>query len=91
MRCDLLQPQWLFHALIRVMQPTFKAIRYGRRYGEDPREDMLSFDAAKEAKAAAEKHEREHGLVAARFGNKLREKGDMFAVRDTRAAETICF
>lgn len=66
----VLQPQWLFHALTRAMQPKFGAIRWGRRYGEDPKENLLTFDAEKEAKRQKEQEESEKGLMAQRLAHR---------------------
>lgn len=37
LRTVFVQPQWLFHVLVRAMCPSFQSVRYGRRYGYDPK------------------------------------------------------
>ena len=38
-----LQPQYLFHALTRAMYPAVPYLRYGRRHGHDPKENLLTW------------------------------------------------
>lgn len=78
--CLNVQPQWLYHCFVRVMNPNFKAIRWGRRYGNDPKEDLLTYDPKKEAEAKAKQHEEEHGLMARRLAHRKLDTKPKFAV-----------
>ena len=79
--CCVVQPQWLFHCYVRVMNPKFKAIRWGRRYGEDAKEDLLTYDPKKEARIAAEQAEKQNGLMAQRLAHRTLSTKPLFAVR----------
>ena len=42
------QPQWLLHAYVRATVPSTLYLRYGRRFGEDPKENLLTYDPNQE-------------------------------------------
>lgn len=62
------------------MSPKFQAIRWGRRYGEDPKENLLTYDADKEAKKKREEEEERNGLMAQRLAHRHIPNNPTFAV-----------